>query len=265
VSNFFINLSVSILIFARNNKTTKWYKDLAQETLQTLVLLAPDDLEGGVSAFQHNLGYDPEDIDLLEPMEDQPEPDNGIVEVEPAEPEAAEPEAAVDDQFGASIYISWSLHMYPNWGARLLELEDVIKGLSPSTFNEWHDKEREERVAFLTFLAFLLSVILLVLTVATFVYGFKADKEAEKANTYASIGSVVADSSGSMVSSFLAGCGVPYCTHLLGENNLTMTTLGPTTTAILTVTNYGFHYRTNGNNHEKYHHHLDSAINYTPD
>ncbi len=226
MSYFYINLSVCILILVRNNTITNRYKDLAQETLQTLVLLAPYDVRGGVSAFQQNLGDDLEDIDLLEPMEDQPVPvDNPI-----------QPEVAIDDQFGASIYISRSLHMYPNWGARLLELEDVVKGLNPNTFNEWHDEERDERVAFLTFLAFLLSVILLVFTVITFVYGFKATKEAENANNYASIGSVVADASGSMISSFLDGCGVPYCTHLLGENNLTITTFGPTTTAILTVT-----------------------------
>jgi hypothetical protein len=219
-------LSVSILILARNNKITNWYKDLAQETLQTLVLLAPYDLRGGVTAFHHNLGDDPEDVDLLEPMEDQPVPDD----------HSAEPEAAVDDQFGASIYISRSLHMYPNWGARLLELEDVIKGLSPSTFNESHNKKREEQVAFLTLYASVLSGILVYITIATFVYRVKAVKEAEKTNNYASIGSVVADASGSMTSSFLAGCGVPYCTHLLGESNLTMTTFGSTTTAIFTVT-----------------------------
>jgi len=164
---------------------------------------------------------DPHCLDLVEPMDDEPI------------------RYPVDEQRPASAYLSRSLHNYPNWGARLLELEDVVKGQRPSTFNQMEDVKREKRTAFITILAFILSAFLLILALITLVYGALGTKEAKKANDYASIASKVADSSGALVSSFIDGCALPYCSQISHENNttpLTMTTSPSTTTAFLTVT-----------------------------
>lgn len=215
------------------------YRDLVEEALNTLLLLAPPDIndaDGRPISFSRIFGnafpVDPHCLDLVEPMDDEPI------------------RYPVDDQLPASVYLSRSLHNYPNWGARLLELEDVVKGQRPSTFNQWEDVKRatesaksQKRTDFITILAFILSAFLLILALITLVYGAVATKEAEKANDYASIASKVADSSGALVSSFIDGCALPYCRQISHENNttpLTMTTSPPTTTAFLTVTATAF-------------------------
>jgi hypothetical protein len=193
--------------------------------------------------------YDSDELDddSDEEMDDDPneeaDDDSGESGSQAGPVQNQPPQPVQNHPADASVYLSRSLHSYPNWGARLLELEEVIKGQSPSTFNQWHEERRERIVSCVTIWAFILSVLLLILTIVTLVYGKKAADQAREANVYAGIASVGADSTGAQLSSFLTGCGVPYCTHLLGENNtvpLTMTTFAPTTTAFFTVTATAF-------------------------
>jgi hypothetical protein len=152
-----------------------------------------------------------------------------------------------NDQVAASVYLNRSLHNYPNWGARLLELEEVAKGQRPSTFNEWHQKKVRKRADNVALWAFILSAILLILTFIAVVPGFIAVREAKKANVYASIASTAADSGAAQTSSLLS-CAVPYFCHDVGGNSTIPLTPTPTnsvfasatTTSVVTITATAF-------------------------
>jgi hypothetical protein len=227
-----------MILLYRDNGTPKWHRDVAQETLNTLHLLAPYDIAGCMDEFARLFR-----IDLWQPMNDHlgvgpPQylpPQGGF------DPDDNTLVALLPGQPGTHEYLTRSLRNYPYWGARLLELEDIARGQNPSTFNEWSDHRREVRNAWVTWVAFLFSIIALVFTILAAIWGLGSLNESKQANVYASHASVAGDQDANLTSSLLGslGCCCGSCAHVtqaMTDNTTTTSVVSMRTTHVVTVT-----------------------------
>ena len=198
----------------RKNMIPRWCRELAQETLNTLQLLVPYDSPDSATyaAEFRDLFH----IDFLQEM--------GNIALL-GEDDGRE----IDEGVKTREYLTRSLQNYPYWGARLLELEKIVRGQKPSTFNQWSQEQRDARVADITWWAFLLSAVVLIATILATAFGGVATEEAKKANVFAGIASVAADSNAGLMTSLvdnLSCCCATASTGFQTMTDNTTTTVG---------------------------------------
>jgi hypothetical protein len=213
----------------------RWCRELAQETLNTLQLLVPydsPDLAIYAAEFR-NIFH----IDFLQEV--------GDIAIR-----GEDDDREIDEGVETREYLTRSLQNYHYWGARLLELEEIVRGQKPSTFNEWSQERRDARVADITWWAFLLSAALLIATILATAFGGVATEEAKKANVFARIASVAADSNSGLMTSLVDNLSC-FCatastgfqtmtdnttTTVSGESVVSASVVTVTATTLVTVT-----------------------------